>query len=99
MNVPRYKCSVRVLVCLDCESYARQPFIMSHSFTNRFTHAAWGLTQKGRSDKKKKASHSWKPNSTLFSWVVLSKGCSVKHASPIEQLITWNMVNVHTPQC
>lgn len=53
MNVPRYKCSVRVLVCLDCESYARQPFIMSHSFTNRFTHAAWGLTQKGRSDKKK----------------------------------------------
>lgn len=26
----------------DGESYARQPFILSHSFTNRFTHAATG---------------------------------------------------------
>lgn len=30
----------------NCESYGRQLFIMSHSFTNMFTHVAQGLTQK-----------------------------------------------------
>lgn len=44
---------------------------MSHSFTNRFTHAAQGLTQKVQSDKKEKDSHSWKQNNALFSFGVL----------------------------
>lgn len=83
VNVLRYRCSVRVPVCLNGESYARQPFIMSHSFANSFTHAAQGLTRKERSDKKHKDSHSWKQNSTLFSCLVLCKGCSVIHGFPI----------------